>query len=438
MSGRLPRLVCTATVTTAVLLAPTPSLAAPQPPDPDPALATQAPTEPGLPTPEPSAPVPDPARRTPSTPWSPTPDARDARSISALLTDLQRLYRQTEEATEAYNATEEELRKQRAKVTRLDTRLTRARLSLLDSRGAAGLLARQQYRSSSTELSPYVRLLLARDPHSVLWQGHIIGQVARERAETVARMTGTEEETNALAHRARAALDHQLTLTERRKRDRDTVRDRLTEVERLLATLSPGQLAAIERLERDTMAKAQRRLVTSSTLSTVRLPTRAGAAAVRYAMAQIGKPYEWGAEGPTSYDCSGLTSKSWTHAGVPIPRTSQQQWARLPRVPLDQLRPGDLIVYFKKATHIALYVGEGKVIQAPRPGAKVKVSPMGANPVLGAVRPDADAKPLEHYERPKLQTRATDGSDRADDAPDTGEPFAAGRQAQPGGRAAGL
>ncbi|MGW0710575.1 NlpC/P60 family protein [Streptomyces sp. NPDC002643] len=379
MSGRLLRLVCTATVTTAVFLSPTTALAAPQPPDPDPARIAPPPD-----APSPSSPIPD------------------ARPLSALLTDLQRLYRETEEATEAYNATEEKLRKQRTVVARLDKRLAQARLSLLDSRGAAGRLARQQYQNSTTELSPYVRLLLARDPHTALRQGRLIGQVARERAETVARMTGTEEATNALARRARAALDRQLTLTEHRKRDRDTVRDRLTEVERLLASLTAGQLARIEKLERDTAAKAQRSLVASGALSTDRPPSRAGAAAVRYAMAQLGKPYEWGAEGPKSYDCSGLTSRAWTKAGVPIPRTSQQQWTRLPRVPLSQLRPGDLIVYFKKATHIALYVGDGKVIQAPRPGTKVKISPMAANPILGAVRPDAEAKPLENYTPPDL------------------------------------
>ncbi|MEW5535585.1 C40 family peptidase, partial [Streptomyces virginiae] len=114
-------------------------------------------------------------------------------------------------------------------------------------------------------------------------------------------------------------------------------------------------------------------------------PTAAGGAALRYAAAQIGKPYVWGAEGPGSFDCSGLTSQAWAHAGRTIPRTSQEQWARLPKVPLDQLRPGDLVVYFPKATHVGLYVGDGKVIQAPRPGSVVKVSPVAANPLLGAV-----------------------------------------------------
>lgn len=71
-------------------------------------------------------------------------------------------------------------------------------------------------------------------------------------------------------------------------------------------------------------------------------------------------------------------------------------------MPLDELRPGDLVVYFPTATHVALYVGDGKVIQAPRPGAKVKVSPIAANPLLGAVRPDPDGAPLTAYTPPPL------------------------------------
>ncbi|WP_167738707.1 C40 family peptidase, partial [Streptomyces prasinopilosus] len=143
-----------------------------------------------------------------------------------------------------------------------------------------------------------------------------------------------------------------------------------------------------------------------------RAPSAAGARALRYAVEQIGKPYEWGAEGPEAYDCSGLTSEAWRAAGTPVPRTSQEQWARLDRVPLDELRPGDLVVYFPDATHVAVYLGDGMVVQAPRPGAQVKVSPVAANPVLGAVRPDPDREPLRHYVPPELPEGATEGPDQ--------------------------
>ncbi|MFE9879003.1 NlpC/P60 family protein [Streptomyces sp. NPDC005784] len=372
MSGRLLRLVCTGAVAAGVLLSPTPAAAAP---------------EPGQ---------------------GSGSDAQ--RSVTSLLTDLQRAYRDAERATETYNGTAEKLKKQRAEVARLDAGLARARLSLQDSRGAAGRLARQQYQSSD-DLSTYVKLLLARDPQHALDQGHLIGQLSLERAETVRRVAGGERRTDVLARAARKALDGQLSLAERQKKERDAVRKRLDDVQQLLASLSAEQIAELDRFEKSGTATAQKKVMASGALSSARPPTQEGEEALRYAVDQIGKPYEWGAEGPAAYDCSGLTSQAWDRAGRPVPRTSQEQWAQLPRIPLSKLRPGDLVIYFPEATHVAIYLGDGMVVQAPRPGATIKVSPIAANPLLGAVRPDPDGEPLRQYTPPKLPAHATEGTD---------------------------
>ncbi|WP_203586633.1 C40 family peptidase, partial [Actinospica acidiphila] len=336
--------------------------------------------------------------------------ASGGRSVPELLTDLQTLYREAEKATERFNATEEALDEQRATTERLEKALARTRLSLHDSKGAAGRLARQQYQSLSG-LSPYVRLLLARDPQRALEQGHVIGQLARERAHTVGRLTGDTKQADELARRARKALDARIALTERRRKERDQVVERLQDVEELLASLTADQLADLAELERSRVDEAQRELVASGALSGANAPSAAGERAVRYAVEQLGKPYEWGAEGPETYDCSGLTSEAWRAAGAKVPRTSQEQWARLERIDLVDLRPGDLVLYFHDATHVALYLGDGMVVQAPRPGARIKVSPIAANPVLGAVRPDPGGEPLGHYVPPELPEGATDGSD---------------------------
>lgn len=376
MSGALLRLVCTAALAAGTLLAPGSAMAAPEPGG-----------------------------------GTGGAGGSGGRSVAQLLTELQTLYREAEKATEAHNATEERLKKQRAETERLERALARTRTSLHDSRGAAGRLARQQYQSVSG-LSPYIRLLLARDPQRALDQGHVIGQLARERAQTVGRLTGEEKEAGELARRARKALDDRRALTERSEKQRDEVRTRLHDVEELLASLTAEQLAALAELEHNRIAEAQEELVTSGALSSGSTPpTAAGERAVRYAVEQLGKPYEWGAEGPATYDCSGLTSEAWGAAGTPVPRTSQEQWARLERIELVELRPGDLVVYFPEATHVALYLGDGMVVQAPRPGARIKVSPVAANPVLGAVRPDPDGEPLSRYVPPELPEGATDGSD---------------------------
>ncbi|MFE9402390.1 NlpC/P60 family protein [Streptomyces sp. NPDC006530] len=331
-------------------------------------------------------------------------------SASALLSRLQTLYRQTEEATEAYNATDVELKRREEEDKKLAASLATARSALARSRGEAGRLAREQYQGRS-ELSTYLRLLLARDPQSALDQRHVLDRAAGERQAAVDRLARGEQRAADLARASRQALDEQQALAQRQRRAKDDVELRLKEVEKLLADLSPEQLAELTRLEAQGTEKAQESLLASGALSGTRAPSAAGDRALTYAVEQIGKPYVWGAEGPESYDCSGLTSQAWAHAGRAIPRTSQEQWAELPRVPLTSLRPGDLVIYFPTATHVAMYLGDGLVVQAPRPGSRVKVSPIAANPLLGAVRPDPAADPLSSYHPPSLPEGAAQGVD---------------------------
>ncbi|MFC9299111.1 NlpC/P60 family protein [Streptomyces sp. NPDC057010] len=326
-----------------------------------------------------------------------------------LLSRLQSLYQRAEEAAEAYNATEEALKSRQGEERRLSAELGRARTAVGSEKALLGRLAREQYQGGRG-FSPYARILLAKDPQAALDQRRLAAREGARRAGVLGRLARGEKEADALATRARQALDSQQTLASEQKRHKDEVGLRLKEVERVLASLTAEQLARLGAREAEDTATAQRQLVDSGRLPTrTGTPTAAGGAALTYAAAQIGKPYVWGAEGPGSFDCSGLTSQAWAHAGRSIPRTSQEQWAQLPKVPLDQLRPGDLVVYFPKATHVALYVGDGKVIQAPRPGAKVKVSPLAANPLLGAVRPDPAGTPLAEFTPPPLPEADTTG-----------------------------
>lgn len=101
-------------------------------------------------------------------------------------------------------------------------------------------------------------------------------------------------------------------------------------------------------------------------------------AAIAYAYAQLGKPYEWGADGPDSFDCSGLTMRAWAAGGVELPHWSVAQAREVTRVSYAQLRPGDLIFWSDNGEasgvyHVGLYIGDGQMIHAPRPGKNVEV-----------------------------------------------------------------
>ncbi|MFG2335780.1 NlpC/P60 family protein [Streptomyces yangpuensis] len=354
----------------------------------------------------------------------------EGENVGALLTRLQGLYQKAEEASEAYKSTEDALEAGRREERSRAAELGRARTALDSERALAGRLAREQYQGS-LGLSSYARMLLAGSPQAALEQRRLAAREGARRAAVLSRLARGEKEADALAVRARKALDTRQTLAAQQKVHKEEVASQLRQVERLLSSLTPEQLTRLGAREAEKTAVAQRELVASGALPTrTGTPTAAGGAALRYAAAQIGKPYVWGAEGPGSFDCSGLTSQAWAHAGRSIPRTSQEQWARLPRVPLDRLRPGDLVVYFPKATHVGLYVGDGKVIQAPRPGSVVKVSPIAANPLLGAVRPDPDGTPLAEFTPPPLpeSSGAATGDDTgysAEEAPTDEESAAA-------------
>lgn len=399
MSGRLLRAVCATALATALAVAP--ATAAPAEPDPVPVP---------VPSEEPVDPDGNDAAEVDAETALAAPEAGAPRSVATLLRDLQTRYQAAEEASETYNATAEKLKQRTAQAKKVNGELAKAHAALELSRGDAGRLAREQYQGR-TEFSAYLQLLLARDPLRALDQSHVVERVAAGRAATVKRLTANARRADALAAASRKAVDEQKKLVARQKKQRDTVRGKLNEVEALLATLSAEQLAQLAGLEERGVAAAQSELVASGALSTTRPPTRQGGDAVSYAIEQIGKPYVWGAEGPDSFDCSGLTSQAWATAGRPVPRTSQEQWKQLPKVPVSSLRPGDLVIYFPKATHVALYIGDGLVVQAPRPGTKVKVSPLASNPLLGAVRPDPAGTPLSTYTRPDLPEGARDGSD---------------------------
>jgi cell wall-associated NlpC family hydrolase len=118
-------------------------------------------------------------------------------------------------------------------------------------------------------------------------------------------------------------------------------------------------------------------------------PSVAAGIAVEAALSRQGLPYVWGATGPDSFDCSGLMLWAWQQAGITIPRTSAEQAAGLTTVPLDQLRPGDLVTFYSPVSHVGMYVGHGMVIHASMPGVPIKVVP------LDAAGPDATGHRVE-------------------------------------------
>lgn len=147
------------------------------------------------------------------------------------------------------------------------------------------------------------------------------------------------------------------------------VKSKIAAAEKLESQLEKKERERLKELEQQAEYKQQTAWLSSGVLKDIKGSASArGKKAVAFATGQLGKPYVWGAEGPGSYDCSGLTSQAWSAAGRPIPRTSQEQWKQLKHIDIKDMRPGDLIIYHDDASHVGMYIGDGAIVHAPRPG----------------------------------------------------------------------
>jgi cell wall-associated NlpC family hydrolase len=163
-------------------------------------------------------------------------------------------------------------------------------------------------------------------------------------------------------------------IEEKLSAEKDTVDDKLAEAEALL-----DQLKAEEREE-------------MLSRGVVRLPSDVpasgrAAAAVEYALAQVGDAYVYGAAGPDAFDCSGLTMMAWAQAGVGLPHSSSAQYGAGPHIAMSDLQPGDLVFYYSPISHVGMYIGNGMIVHAANPGTGVAVSSVSSMPYSGAVRP---------------------------------------------------
>lgn len=135
-------------------------------------------------------------------------------------------------------------------------------------------------------------------------------------------------------------------------------------------------------------AKARAAATASRSADRTSLSSASGSIAtvISFLQAQVGKPYVYGASGPGSYDCSGLTQAAYRAAGVTIGRTTWDQYDDGVHVSQSELRPGDLVFFYSDLHHVGMYVGNGLMLHAPHTGDFVKIAPMGDRPFAGGVR----------------------------------------------------
>ncbi|MCF2526889.1 C40 family peptidase [Yinghuangia soli] len=327
-------------------------------------------------------------------------------NLAAVQTELQSLYRQAEQATERYNATNERRATQQVKVNDVRAGIVWTQQQIAQQKDEIGRIARLQYTTRGVD--PLLSLMMSADPAEFLQQAPTFARIEQAQADTIQRQKQAEQQLKNMQKAEDAQLAENRRLETESEKARTDIVNKVSEAEALIATLTPEQLVELEALEAQVAEAGQAQLQAHGVLGRPdQLTTTAAQQAINFALTKIGLPYIWGGVGPAGYDCSGLTSKAWLAAGVRIPRTSQEQWARLPRVPTADMRPGDLIVYYADASHISMYLGNGLMVHAPRPGRNITIAQAGSMPILGVVRPDGGAGVVQAPPVPELPKRPT-------------------------------
>lgn len=326
------------------------------------------------------------------------------------------LYHEAGVATQHYNAAQEDVDSQQAEVDDALAAASAATEQVNEARRTLGSMAAAQYRSGSGGLPDAAALLLADDPKSFFDIGYALDRLTGLQQHALDTFTSREQ----AADEERVTATEALAELEERENElqdqKQAVQDRLAEARALLDQLDEeeqAELAELERLEEEEAARraeearqererreqeereraAREEAERAAEEEQPETPPESGEyatlaeAAIAFAEGELGKPYVWGATGPNSYDCSGLTQAAWRAAGVEIPRVTWDQVNSGTTIPRDQIQPGDLIFFYDDISHVGLYIGDGQMIHAPKPGDVIRYESIDTMPWHSAVRP---------------------------------------------------
>ncbi|MFE2099762.1 MULTISPECIES: NlpC/P60 family protein [unclassified Streptomyces] len=294
---------------------------------------------------------------------------------------VDKLYEQAEQATEKYNGAKEKQQKLQKEISTIQDNVARGQQELNKLRDGLGSLATAQYRSGGIDSS--VQLFLSSNPDDFLDKASTLDQLSSQQVEALKKIQDKQRE---LAQERAEATDKLKDLAATRTElgnKKQEVQGKLAEAQKLLNTLTAKEKAALAAEQ----ARANRSSTERVDLGDAPPASNRASAAFSAAQSKIGTPYVYGASGPSSFDCSGLTSWAYAQAGVSIPRTSEAQANIGTRISSQSdLKVGDLVFFYGDLHHVGLYAGNGQVLHAPHTGAVVRYEAIGNMPFQFGVR----------------------------------------------------
>jgi cell wall-associated NlpC family hydrolase len=291
-------------------------------------------------------------------------------SISQLEKQIDAAWNKLEPLLEQHNDTKVKLNAERKKVDALKKNLDPLELELRLASARVGEFASYLYRGGTT--SELNSLLSSQSPTDVTDQLIMLDQFSRMQRDSLADVIAKRD---ALAAKKKPIDDKIAALAEAEK-------DLADQAKKLDAQI-------------DTLQKQVAKLYASSGgLGDLRpapcpstYPGGKASIAIKFACAQISKPYVWGADGPDSYDCSGLTMAAWKAAGISLPHSARSQYSSTQRISRANLRIGDLVFYYSDIHHVGMYAGNGWIVHASRAGVPIRMRRIDDAPIYGYGRP---------------------------------------------------
>ena len=281
------------------------------------------------------------------------------------------------QAQDDFNAKQAELDKANADVAALGQQVQAAQAdaakfqTVVDQFADASFVSGAQY----TKLSA---LLTGTSAQDFLDRSSALAVLADDKNKALAQYTGAvnaaataQQQATDARNRAQAAKDDAQRLLNDLHARQDALNKQVNDLKQLSSRLTAAEKAS----QQDTGGAAPN----------LPAPSQAAQEAINVALSKLGSDYVWGATGPSTFDCSGLTLYAYKQAGITLPRTSSAQAGTGVAVPRSQLQPGDLVFFGSPVHHVGIYLGDGKMVHAPDTGDVVKISPL-QNDYSGARR----------------------------------------------------
>lgn len=314
-----------------------------------------------------------------------TPDTPDRpQTVADAQRQLGELALQNTELVERFNQAQVDVDKRQAAAEKAQRAAAEAHQRYEQVREMLGRAAAARYEGGS--FSTTGALLTSGSGDDYLNRIETLSMLSTQTAHLVSQLTVVQRNADAAHKRAAQLLAAATAERSALAKERDSLQGKIDDYRRLLDTLSAQERAAYQRQINPAVDTA--RVAEIRANFTPHALSSQAAQAVRFALAQVGKPYVFGAAGPDAYDCSGLTMAAWASAGVSLPHSAEQQYNYGRHVGFDELQPGDLMFFYQPIGHVTIYIGDGLMVSAPQSGENVSVVPANqfGSQFVGATR----------------------------------------------------